>query len=99
MIVIAGTISVKAETREEAVQAALVMQRATQQEEGCLAYRFHADLEDPNTFFLFEEWESQKHLDAHFKTEHMKVFRSVIPKLFNGPSDLKYYVIESSRPI
>ena len=99
MIVIAGTISVKAETREEAVQAALTMQRATQQEEGCLSYRFHADLEDPNTFFLFEEWESQEHLNAHFKTEHMKVFRAAIPKLVNGPSDLKYYVIESSRPL
>ena len=99
MIIIAGTISVKPETREAAIEACLTMQKATQQEEGCISYRFHADLEDPNTLFLFEEWESQEHLSAHFKAEHMKAYRAVIPALVNGPSKLKYYTIESSRPL
>ena len=99
MIMIAGTISVKPEMREEAIQACLAMQKATQQEEGCITYRFHADLEDPNTFFLFEEWAGQEYLSAHFKAEHMKTYRAIIPSLVNGPSNLKYYVIESSRPL
>ena len=99
MIVIAGKIPVRADRREEAIQAALDMQKATQAEEGCISYRFNADLEHPNDIFIFEEWESQEHLNAHFNTPHMKVFRSIIPNVVAGPGTLKRYVIESVGPL
>ena len=69
MIVIAGTIPIKPERREEAKQLALQMAAATHAEAGCLTYQFYADLADPNTFFIFEEWESEEALQRHFQLE------------------------------
>ena len=40
MLVIAGTVKVKAEMRAEAVQAAIKMAKASQGEAGCVEYRF-----------------------------------------------------------
>ena len=99
MIVIAGNVTVKPDRRDEWIEAALAMSRASQAEDGCVTYRFYADLEDPNLMLLFEVWESEEALEAHFKTEHMAVYRSQIPDLVAGPSKLTRYEVNSSRPL
>jgi quinol monooxygenase YgiN len=99
MIVIAGTIPIKAEHREEARQLALWMAEETGKEAGCLAYRFYSDLSDPNTFFIFEEWESEEALGRHFQTEHMKKFQQQAPKLLAGKVNAKKYAVESATPL
>jgi quinol monooxygenase YgiN len=55
MIVIAGSVAVRPDRREEAARVARTMAAATQQEPGCVTYRFSADLDDPNVLLLFEE--------------------------------------------
>jgi quinol monooxygenase YgiN len=99
MIVIAGTIPIKPEHREEARQLAIQMAKATQAEAGCLSYQFYADLADPNTFFIFEEWESEDALNRHFQTEHMKNFQQQAPKLLAGKANAKKYTVQSSTPL
>jgi len=99
MIVIAGTIPIKPERREEAKQLALQMAAATHTEAGCLTYQFYADLVDPNTFFIFEEWESEEALQRHFQTEHMKTFQQQAPKLLAGKVNAKKYTIESAASL
>lgn len=96
MIVIAGKIQVKPERRDEARKAALDMVEATRRESGCLSYAFYADLVEPATFFLFEEWESDAALGAHFQTEHMARFQQQIPALLAAPPTIKRYVVESA---
>jgi len=96
MIVIAGKIQVKPERRDEARKAALDMVEATRRESGCLSYAFYADLVEPATFFLFEEWESDAALGAHFQTEHMARFQQQIPALLAAPPTFKRYVVESA---
>jgi len=96
MIVIAGKIQVKPERRDEARKAALDMVEATRRESGCLSYAFYADLVEPATFFLFEEWESDAALGAHFQTEHMARFQQHIPALLAAPPTIKRYVVESA---
>lgn len=95
MIVVAGTIEIKPDKREEAVQVALRMSQATQAEEGCIHYQFYGDLSDPNTFLVFEEWETAEALEAHFETEHMKEFRQQLPGLVAGGRNIKRYEIKS----
>ena len=58
--------------REDALRIAQAMVRATSAEEGCRHYRFYADVDDPESFFLFEEWESDAALARHFESEHMR---------------------------
>jgi quinol monooxygenase YgiN len=91
MLIIAGTVKVKPETRADAQAAALKMARATASEAGCTSYRFYADLEDPNTFLIFEQWESEAALLAHFQTPHMAEFNSVIPRFLAAPPSINRY--------
>jgi quinol monooxygenase YgiN len=97
MTVVAGTVRVRPERRDEAVRVALTMARATQAESGCRTYRFYADLEEPAVFFIFEEWESEEALGAHFQTEHMAAFQAALPELVSGPPDIRFYNVASVR--
>jgi quinol monooxygenase YgiN len=99
MIVIAGTIPVKPEYRDEAYKLASVLEEATRKEPGCLMYTFYANRSDPNTFFIFEEWESDEALAKHFQTEHMKQFMQQAPKLLAGAVSAKKYVVTSAVPL
>ena len=99
MIVIAGTVRVRSERRDEAIGAMLEMADATRGEPGCLSYRFSADLTDRSTFFLFEEWESEDALARHFRTAHMEAFRRRIPDLAAGPSAIRRYEVASVAPM
>ncbi|HEV8714071.1 MAG TPA: putative quinol monooxygenase [Candidatus Binatia bacterium] len=99
MIVIAGTIPIKADQRDEARKLVLRMAEETRKEAGCLTYSFYADLADPNTFFIFEEWESDEALGRHFQTEHMKKFQQQAPQLLAGKVNAKKYAVESATPL
>ncbi len=99
MIVIAGTIPVKAAAREEAYKLATMLEDATRKEPGCLAYTFYADRNDPNTFFIFEEWESDAALASHFQTAHMKQFLQQAPQILAGPPVAKKYTVTSAAPL
>lgn len=94
-IVVAGHVTVKPEHRDEAVQRAIAIARDSESEDGCISYRFFCDLEDANVFHIFEEWESQEALDAHFQTEHLKEFQQHVAKLVAGPMSIKQYEIAS----
>lgn len=95
MLIVAGQVQIKPEMREEAVQAALTMAKATQAEDGCIAYRFYSPLDDPNTFFIFEQWESEAALQAHFQTPHMATFREVLPRVLAGEMAIKRYDVSN----
>ena len=91
MITVAGTVQINPEHRAEVVQAALGMAQTTQSEAGCITYKFYADLEDPNTFLIFEIWETDEALAQHFQTDHMKTFQQQLPKFVAGPMDIRHY--------
>jgi len=95
MLVIAGIVKVRPELRAEAVKEALEMARATQAEAGCKAYRFSADLEDPNTFLLFEEWENEEALARHFQSAHMAKFNAAAPRLMGGAPSFNRYDVSA----
>jgi quinol monooxygenase YgiN len=79
--------------RAEAVQIALKMVEATHKEEGCLAYTFYSPLDDPNTFFVYEEWATEEALSAHIQSEHMKEFQQRLPATLAGEVDVKKYTV------
>lgn len=99
MIIVAGKVTIKPERRAEAVQAALRMAEATQNEPGCISYQFSADLKDPNTILIFEAWETGEALARHFQTDHMKAFQQELPKFVEGEMDIKRYQVESVSAI
>jgi len=93
MLVISGSVKVKPESRAAALQAALKMARASRAEAGCKSYGFYADLEDPNTFLIFEQWENEAALMAHFQTPHMAEFNGLIPGFLAAPPSINRYEV------
>ncbi len=79
MIIVQGDFTIKEGKRDEAIAAMVKVAQATQQEAGCIRYNFYADLENPNRFIVYEEWQSMEHLNAHLSAEnppaHMTEFR------------------------
>ena len=95
MLIVAGRVRIRGERRAEAIAAAQTMARATQAEPGCRSYAFSADLEDPNTFLVFELWDDEAALLAHFQTPHMAAFNAVIPALVAAPPSIDRFEIAS----
>lgn len=91
MLIVSGRVKVKPESRAEAAAAALKMAKATQTEAGCKSYGFYADLEDPNTFLIFEIWEDEAALMRHFTTPHMAEFNAEVPKFLAAPPSIDRY--------
>jgi len=50
----------------------------TRQEEGCIQYDLHRDLEDPSILMFYEIWETVDHWRVHDKQEHIAKFRKAI---------------------
>lgn len=93
MIILAVTLPIKSDRHEEAVEIALQMDVETHKEEGCIAYTFLSPLDDPNTFFVYEEWASQEALDGHNQSDHMKVFQGRIADVISGDVSVKRYEV------
>jgi quinol monooxygenase YgiN len=68
--------------RDDALRAAMVdMMNESNREAGCLHYRFYRDVENPEVYRVYEEWESERHLADHAASEHMKVFRGRLKEI------------------
>ena len=99
MLVIAGHVRIDPTNHNEAVAAAIDVMTATAEEAGCISYTFSADLSDRSKFHIFEEWESQDALDAHFKTPHMAVFQGKFGALGVSEMALQRYEVASVGPL
>ena len=93
MIVVSGSIYIKPNKVEQAIEAAKVMMEKTAEEQGCISYRFFADIEAPDVFRVFEEWESDEDLQAHFKAAHMANFQKQISGFLAAPPAIRRYVV------
>lgn len=99
MLVIAGRIVIDPAKQGEASAAARTLMEETRKESGCISYTFSADLSDAGLFHIFEEWESQEALDAHFKAPHMAQFQKLVPTLGLKEMKVKRYEVASVGPV
>lgn len=71
MLTVIAKVTAK-EDQIEAVKTALKsVVEPTRNEEGCLLYDLHQDIEHRNVFFFYECWDSPIHIDKHRLTPHM----------------------------
>ncbi len=95
MIIVHGTIPIRSDCRERALELARAMTEATQAEVGCISYDFYIGLSDPNTLMLFQEWENMDALMGHFQTEHMDEFLRELPQVVSGEITTRRYAVQS----
>lgn len=96
MIVISGSLTIKPEHRDEFVAAAVAMGEASRAEDGCGDYVFTADLADANTIRVFEQWESDEALKAHFAMPHFKAFGKQLAGWVASQGSFTRYEVASS---
>lgn len=70
--------------KEDELRAALEsLVEPTSKEDGYVNYDLHESVEQPGTFFFYENWESAEHLDAHLATPHLTHFASIMGDLLD----------------
>src|SRR3546814_14627247 len=79
MILFDVTIEAKDDRRKEATGLLRRTMAGSQAEEGCLIYRFTADLDDQRLFHLVELWESEAAFDGHANGAPFRTFLSELP--------------------
>lgn len=64
----------KAKPGEEAAVTDLLREvsRASEQEPGCLLFWAHRSVDDPGTFFLYEQYASEADFQAHAASDHVR---------------------------
>lgn len=75
MIVVSGTFTFPAGSAAAVHAAMAACVAETLKEDGCITYAFYADLATPDTYRVFEEWETMDHLKAHGQSAHLGAFR------------------------
>lgn len=97
MIVVTGRVATTPERREALVRTAQTMCEASRGDDGCLAYGFFEDTEQPNHFVFIEEWESDDALQSHFAQPHTAEFMTAIGDLIAGPPDARFHTVATTR--
>jgi quinol monooxygenase YgiN len=99
MIIVHGTIPIKSERRDQALDLARWMEYESRREDGCISYEFFVGLSDPNTLMLFQEWETPEALAEHFNTDHMERFLEALPQVLDGRVSTRRYAVEQSAEL
>lgn len=69
-ITVVAQLIARPEHREALQTELLNLVVATRQEAGCLEYRLHQDLDDPNRYLFFETWQDRPSLERHLASAH-----------------------------
>jgi len=78
-IVIIAKIKIKEEFTNEVYPLLVDLHKKTHlNDEGCIQYDLHKDLENNNSFTFVETWENEKCLEEHMKKEHFLAFVKIV---------------------
>ena len=99
MLIVAGSIITEDDGRDRFLTAVAAMVVATLDEPGCREYAFSPDPTDPNRIMLYELWDDQASLDAHFASDHMAQWQRDREALPVVGADIKKYTISAVGPV
>ncbi len=99
MIVISGSMRLKPGDHSELVAATKTMMAKTMEETGCRAYRFTFDLEDPDLLHVYEEWDDEAALSAHFAEPHMAEFGPILRDHIADRGSIVRHDVSETRPL
>jgi quinol monooxygenase YgiN len=99
VIILAGTVDVDPERRDAALEAGRLHMEATRAQKGCMDYLWSADLLVPGRIYVYERWESEADLKAHFDGPHYLAMRNTIAGHGLTGADVLKYRVERSEPV
>ena len=93
MLIVAGSIIAEPGEREAFLTAVQPMVTATLAEPGCREYAFSPDPNNDERIMLYELWDDQEALEAHFASAHMAEWQEIRGTLKLVSADIKKYII------
>ena len=101
MIIIAGTIDLADPSRiDEAIEGAKPLQQATRDDEpGCRAYVFSADPCVDGRIVVYELWDDEASLAAHFKHENYFNMAAWLGEIGLAGTDNNKYRCDFKEPV
>ncbi len=73
----------------------LALVAPTRQEPGSLRYDILQSREEPDLWFVREEWSGQDAFDTHMATPYVQALMARVPKLCAAPPQLGFYLARS----
>lgn len=99
MIVITGTVRFPAENLEAAKPHIQALVDATRQEDGCIDYRFSADMFDKGLIHIAEVWRDAAALTAHTTAPHIAPWRAAGKELGVHERKLSAFDADNQRSV
>lgn len=99
MIIIAGTIELDPERRDEALTTAQPFIDGALTQDGCEAYTWSADLNSPGRVEVFERWTREADLAAHFAGPHYLAMLKALGAFGLRSSDVSKYRVAHREPV
>ena len=88
-------ITVAPEKRKEILQTLQAILGPIRREQGCISCCCYVDVEDENTFFIKEEWNTPDDLNTHLRSLHFGVLTGAM-KLLNKEPGIRFNTIAST---
>ena len=85
MIFVTLKMTVRSEKRRDLIETMRGMLEPARVERGCLSYCLYEDVENRNAFVLLEEWETQKDLESHIRTDNHRRILELMDLLSEQP--------------
>ncbi|WP_324261752.1 putative quinol monooxygenase [Altererythrobacter sp. H2] len=98
-ILISAQIDLDPAQREEALKSARPFIDAALAEKGCIHYDWSADLSNPSRVNVFEEWESEEDLAAHFRDPAYTGMRDHIGQFGLTGAVSRKYRVDAEGPV
>ena len=99
MIIIAGTVEIDPANRAAALTAGRDLEAATRRQPGCLDYVWTIDGLSESTIYVYERWESEEALAAHFKGPNYNGMRAVLGSYGLRGTNVAKHRIDISEPV
>ncbi len=99
MLIVAGHITAGPGARQSFLHAVQPMVAATLNEPGCREYCFSADPNNDDRIMLYELWDDEEALAAHFASAHMADWQQTRTSLDVVSADILQYTISDVSPL
>ena len=96
MILVTIRTKVLAEKRKELSQTIASLIDSLRTEKGCRRCDFCRSMEDENGLCILEEWDTQKNLNSHLKSELFRVLRGAM-NLLQEPYEMIFHTVAAGK--
>ncbi len=78
----------RSDSRSEMLAIMRAFVEETVKEDGCLEYRLHNSVDDPDVFVFFETWRDQTAVDRHFARPEIRELIAKLEHVLASPADM-----------